>query len=431
VSLRIDPGSLPREDCDFLILGAGVAGGQAALELAGHGRLMVVAKERGHPASTAAQGGIAAAFSAEDSIRQHAMDTITCGRGLVDEDVALLTAEEGKERVKELLDMGCAFDRRADGELHLTREGGHSRARVLHARGDRTGQEIVRVLAKQLGEAGVGLIRAEMAVDLVMEGGRCTGAVVLFSGEKGFRYVRACRATILCTGGLGAIFSRNTNPPSATGDGLAMAFRAGAEVADLEFVQFHPTVHYVSGESGFLISEAVRGEGAVLRNSKGRAFMPDYSAEADLAPRDVTARAIWREEKLGRGPVTLDIENIEVPFAERFPGIMAWPIISRLDDLTFSRSDVGRRARRTALRLALLAQGLSTRSRKKAPSKVEGLVDFSVRNGDLLQEFNGFIEDRSRSHNHRRHGIIHQAHRNIGLFPQSLGHASEKRAPSN
>lgn len=294
------------------------------MELAGHGRLIVVAKDRGHSASAAAQGGIAAAFSAEDSIRQHALDTLTCGRGLTDEDVAQLTAAEGKDRVKELLEMGCDFDRKPDGELHLTREGGHSRARVLHAQGDRTGQEIVRVLAKQLGEAGVKLTKAEMAVDLVMEGPRCTGAVLLFPGEKNFKYIRASKATILCTGGLGAIFSRNTNPASATGDGLAMAMRAGAEVADLEFVQFHPTVNYVAGESGFLISEAVRGEGGMLRNSSGRAFMLDYSAEADLAPRDVTARAIWREEKQGRGPVSLDIQKIETPFGQRFPGITAW-----------------------------------------------------------------------------------------------------------
>jgi len=324
VSFEIDPGKLPREDCDYLILGAGVAGGRAAMELAGHGRVVVVAKDTDSSASVAAQGGIAAALSSEDSPRQHALDTIQCGRGLVEEKTAHLTTEEGRERVLELLELGCKFDRDSEGAIHLTREGGHSKRRILHALGDRTGQEIVRVLASRLRDQGLALTRAEMAVDLVLEGSHCMGAVILFSGESNFRYVRARSATILATGGLGALFTRHSNPSTATGDGLAMALRAGAEVADLEFVQFHPTIFYSPGRPGFLISEAVRGEGGVLKNRAGYAFMSDYAVEADLAPRDVTSRAIFHEEAQGRGPVHLDISHMEASFEKRFPGISAW-----------------------------------------------------------------------------------------------------------
>lgn len=309
------------ETVDFLIIGSGVAGLRAAIELAPYGSVLVVTKDRPSESSTEyAQGGIAAVISDEDEVGIHLEDTLRAGDGLCREEAVKTLVEEGPERIRELISWGAEFDREG-AKLDLTLEAAHSRRRILHAHGDSTGKELERVLLTKVRSlASVRKYPFALTVDLISRGAECYGAYVLREGKI---TALLAKATILATGGAGQVFSRTTNPPVATGDGMAIAFRAGAELEDMEFVQFHPTSLYSPTAPQFLLSEAVRGEGAVLLNISMKRFMPDYHEKAELAPRDVVSRAIISEMvKTKSNHVYLDLRHLGKDFIKnRFPRI--------------------------------------------------------------------------------------------------------------
>ena len=302
---------------DFLVLGSGIAGLRAALGLAKHGTVLVVTKDQPTESNTGyAQGGVAVAVGTDDEPDLHFEDTVKAGAGIVCEPAARVLVEEGPERIREIAAWGARFDKE-EGRLAFTREAAHSRSRVLHALGDATGWEMVRaLLEKTQGTAGVTVRSFSCSTDLVMDDGRIVGCRFLdVAGEEA---LVLARATLLATGGAGQVFKETTNPPVATGDGVAMALRAGAALLDMEFVQFHPTALAAPGAPRFLISEAVRGEGAYLLNAAGERFTNE------LAPRDQVARAIFREARAGRGPVTLDLRHMSAEKVKsRFPRISA------------------------------------------------------------------------------------------------------------
>ena len=324
-------------EADVLVVGSGIAGLTCALRLREQvDRVLLVTKTRLSEGSTAwAQGGIAAALAPEDSPAEHLDDTLVAGVGLCDADAVEVLVTEGPARVHELIGLGAQFDRDASGKITLTREGGHHRDRIAHAGGDATGAEISRALIAQLeavrADPGIEVIEHALVVDLLTSAdGSVCGATVHVIGEGEIDGVGAARAraVVLATGGLGQIYSATTNPSVATGDGMAAALRAGAALADLEFVQFHPTVmHLGDGATGQqpLVSEAVRGEGARLVDAAGEAFMAGLHPMADLAPRDVVARAILeRMEATGTDHVFLDARHLGGDFLEqRFPTIVA------------------------------------------------------------------------------------------------------------
>ncbi len=302
---------------DYLIIGAGVAGLRAAIELAPAGSVLVVAKESLHESSSEyAQGGIAVALGDDDDVELHARDTLNAGDGLCDRDAVYTLVREGPEAIRQLIAWGAEFDRRGS-KLAFTREGAHSRNRVLHAHGDSTGREIARALYQKAASLPNVTLRSYASIsDLLVDGQGAAGA--LLNGDL----VRA-RAVLLATGGLGCVFLNTTNPDVATGDGVAMAYRAGAEIQDIEFVQFHPTALQLPGAPCFLLSEALRGEGAQLRNTAGERFMDRYHPLGELAPRDVVARAIVSEMAATGAPhVLLDLSHREAGFVSaRFPRI--------------------------------------------------------------------------------------------------------------
>ncbi len=311
-------------ETDFIVVGAGIAGLRAAIELAPAGRVLVLAKrELTESATQYAQGGIAAALSDEDEIGLHLQDTLNAGDGLCNEAAAKVLVEEGPERIEELIAWGTEFDRNGT-RLAFTREGAHSRNRILHAHGDSTGREIGRALwLKAKTQKNVSLLEFEFATELCVHDGGVAGLMVM--NEQGARKEVHAWAILLATGGLGQIYRETTNPGVATGDGVAMAYRAGAEISDMEFVQFHPTALYVKDAPRFLLSEALRGEGAYLRNMELARFMPKYHEMGELAPRDVVARAIAHEMELVKSPnavVYLDLTHLPAKKIEsRFPRI--------------------------------------------------------------------------------------------------------------
>ncbi|GAC1415023.1 MAG: L-aspartate oxidase [Acidobacteriaceae bacterium] len=310
---------------DFLVVGGGIAGLRAAIGLADAGRVLIVTKESMAESNTAyAQGGIAVAMGGAQDIALHLHDTLTAGDGLVDRAAAEILVREGPRRVEELLAWGTRFDRYEtgshSGELMRTREGAHSLPRILHADGDATGRVIAHSLLRRVREvANVELMEWATTVDLVVSDGRVIGARVL-DASGGLSEVRA-RAVLLASGGAGQVYSDTTNPSVATGDGIAMAYRAGAELMDMEFYQFHPTAFAMTGAPRFLLSEALRGEGAWLVNALGERFMERYDSRMELAPRDVVARAIAREAL--SGTVSLDMREAgsRMDLTARFPGI--------------------------------------------------------------------------------------------------------------
>lgn len=303
---------------EFLIIGSGIAGLRAAADLAPAGDVLVLTKADPEESNTGyAQGGIAAALGPDDSPELHAADTIAAGDGLCDPDAVHRLVDDGVRYVRDLVAMGARFDRTAAGGLALGREGAHSVRRVLHA-ADATGREIGRVLWEHVAaDRRIRTLRHTRAVALIVKDGRCTGA--RFAGPGGEEVVEA-RATLLATGGAGQVFAETTNPPIATGDGVALAWRAGARVADLEFVQFHPTVLSVAGAPRFLLSEAIRGEGAWLVNAAGERFMLRDDPAGELASRDVVSRSIVQEMQRTGGPVFLTLLHLDAAdVASQFP----------------------------------------------------------------------------------------------------------------
>jgi len=321
---------------DFIVIGSGIAGLTFALKAAKHGRVALVTKRARAESSTAwAQGGIACVTSTEDSFELHVRDTLEAGAGLCDERVVRDIVTDAPARIRELIELGVAFDERelenGAHELDLTREGGHSKRRILHSR-DVTGREIERaLLAAVAAEPGVIVLENHIAIDLITLGKLghvsrdwCVGAYVLDEATGEVQTLRSDRV-VLATGGCGKVYLYTTNPAIATGDGVAMAWRAGARIANMEFIQFHPTCLYHPEARSFLISEAVRGEGARLVDEAGREFMEKYDSRRELAPRDIVARAIDAEMKrTGARCVFLDITHQEAAAVrDRFPNIYA------------------------------------------------------------------------------------------------------------
>jgi len=316
---------LPQIFTDTLVIGAGAAGLRAALAAGAHGDVIVLAKAGdGASASAWAQGGIAGAITGEDSVERHAEDTLAAGAGLCDADAVRRIVSNGPARLAELESWGCEFDRDAQGNLELAREGGHTAARIARSDGDATGAEIQRTLWSRVRAAeGVRVFGDCFALDLLTTsqepGSPCVGAIT-HHPRYGLQMIWAS-ATVIASGGCGEVWRETTNPPGAAGDGPAMAYRAGATVADMAFMQFHPTTLYVAGASRTLISEAVRGEGAVLVDRSGDRVMEGVHELGDLAPRDVVSKAIEKRlELVGGTSVYLDARGV-TDFNRRFPHI--------------------------------------------------------------------------------------------------------------
>ena len=307
---------------DVLVIGSGVAGLSAAIQAAKHGSVLVVTKEKVDENNTAyAQGGIAVVLSERDTLRKHIKDTLDAGQELCDKATVKTIISEGPKRVREMIEWGAAFDRKGN-HLIFTQEGGHSFPRIIRAQGDSTGKEVEHTLIS-VSEKNKNIKAFEytFVIDLITRDSTCHGAVT-WHAQKGIVLIWA-RRTILATGGCGQVYRETTNPDVATGDGLAMAYRAGAAFQDMEFVQFHPTTLYIAGAVRFLITETVRGEGGILRNKKGERFMPNYHPQAELAPRDVVSQSILQEmQKTDHTNVYIDIRHIpRKRLYARFPRI--------------------------------------------------------------------------------------------------------------
>ena len=311
------------ERTDILVVGSGIAGLFLALKASRSGRVSIVTKKEGSESNTYyAQGGIAAVAGVTDSFELHIRDTIEAGQGLCNREAVEITVREGPERVAELVEMGVRFNRdERDGSFSLGREGGHSKPRIIHY-GDMTGRELEKVLLEAVRrDPNITFLDKHLAIDLVTEGGEGVCGCHILDTENEEIITMLAGETVLATGGAGKIYLYTSNPDVASGDGIAMAFRAGADISNLEFVQFHPTSLYHPQVKSILISEALRGEGAVLRNRSGDAFMKEYDPRGELAPRDVVARAIDREMKRsGEKYVLLDITHKKAEWLSgRFP----------------------------------------------------------------------------------------------------------------
>jgi len=319
----VDTTAMQQLFTDVLVIGAGIAGLRAALEAAQLGSVTLVCKETFSDSNTwNAQGGIASVLIKEDSFASHIADTLKTGCGLCDPHVVEQVVKEGPELVRQLDAWGTAFDR-VDGQIDASREGGHSHARIIHALGDSTGRGIAEALVKKVQQTpAIHVMEQFYTVDLLTDdAGRCIGAI----GKKasGTMQILWAGATVLATGGAGRLYRETTNPECATGDGLAIAYRAGAALRDMEFMQFHPTTLYIAGASRALVTETLRGEGAILRDCGGEAFMKSYHPSGELAPRDVVSRAILdRMLKTNTTHVYLDIRHFDkAHFQRRFPMI--------------------------------------------------------------------------------------------------------------
>ena len=316
------PKQTPHFFTDILVIGAGIAGLRAALEVPPELQVLVVTKDSVQQSNSSfAQGGIAGVMSPEDRFENHIEDTLTAGAGLCDQEIVELVIREAPSQITDLIRWGTHFDEE-NGRLALTREGGHSHRRIVHALGDATGHEVMRAIIARAREArNITIWDATFTIDLLTDHERCVGAVVYHHRRE--KLLIWAKQAILASGGAGMVYRETTNPPVATGDGMAAAFRAGAKLRDMEFMQFHPTVLYVAGSSRHLITEAVRGEGAYLRDKDGHRFMLDEDPRAELAPRDVVAQAIFRcMERTQHPNVYLDLSHINPDrVRQRFPGI--------------------------------------------------------------------------------------------------------------
>ncbi|NIP30768.1 MAG: L-aspartate oxidase [Candidatus Dadabacteria bacterium] len=310
-------------DCDFLIIGSGLAGLYSALYASKYGKCIVVTKQTLNQSNSFwAQGGIAAAIDPEDSPVFHKEDTINAGRGLCNIKAVEILVKEGKERVIDLINLGMKFDSDSEGLL-LGLEGGHSKRRVLHAGGNSTGREMVEFLISAVSKnPSIQILELTTITDLVSDGSSCFGAWGFNQNNNNYIRVNS-RSTILATGGASALYKRTTNPEGATGEGISLAYRAGAEISDMEFIQFHPTAFYVDQGESFLITEAVRGEGAHLINTDGKRFMKNYHPREELAPRDVVSKAIYNEiKRSGKDYVYLSLSHLNRKFIrDRFSNI--------------------------------------------------------------------------------------------------------------
>ncbi len=307
---------------DVLVIGSGVAGLRAANSVDPHLSALVVTKDVLRESnSTYAQGGIAGVLDPDDRFEHHINDTLAAGGNLCNQAIVDMVIRQAPQRIEELVRWGTEFDRE-DGDWALGREGGHSQERIVHARGDATGAEIMRaVIARTRAMPHIDIWENAFTVDLLTHEGRCRGAVVV--GTDGRPQMVWAKETILCTGGIGQVFRESTNPSVATGDGTSLAYRAGVQLQDMEFIQFHPTVLYIAGSSRSLISEAVRGEGAHLVDVAGNRFMSEYDARGELAPRDVVSQSIIKQMEVTKHPsVYLDLSHLDSQHVmNRFPGI--------------------------------------------------------------------------------------------------------------
>ncbi len=319
--LNVPAGNIAHRFTDVVVLGSGAAGLRAAIEAAQNLKVVVVSKQAPSETNTYyAQGGVAAVLAKNDSVDEHIRDTLKAGCGLCDKDAVSTIVSEGPECIKELAEWGAAFDMDGDN-LAFTREGGHQRALIIHAHGDATGNEIMNtMLRKARSFENILWLENTFAIDLLTEDKRCRGVLINHGGELSAVWAKQ---VIMATGGCGRLYRETTNPEIATGDGLSMAWRAGAVLANMEMVQFHPTTLYVAGATRALISEAVRGEGGVLTTKDGHAFMQEYDPAGDLAPRDIVSRAILTEMKrTGETNVYLDLSAIDAAkLKKRFPNI--------------------------------------------------------------------------------------------------------------
>jgi L-aspartate oxidase len=318
------PKEVPHFFTDVLVIGGGLAGLRAALAVDPKLSALVVTKEALQQSNSAyAQGGIAAVLDPQDRFEDHVADTIEAGGPLCDREVVQRVVSEAPQRIAELVEWGTRFDR-SGGELALSREGGHGRDRIAHALGDATGKEVIRAVAERAQSLpNINIWEHTFTADLLTDEGVCRGALV-WNRQHGKTFVWA-KQTILATGGAGQLYRETTNPDVATGDGMALAYRSGAQLRDMEFMQFHPTVLYIAGSSRDLITEAMRGEGAHLIDRFGRRFMPDYDPRAELAPRDVVSWAIVSQMEKTRHPnVYLTLTHLDAQrIRARFPGIAA------------------------------------------------------------------------------------------------------------
>ncbi len=311
-------------ETDFIVIGSGVAGLRASVELAGSGaRVTVLTKDKASESNTEyAQGGVAVVLSDDDNAELHEDDTLVAGAGLCDVPAVETLVTEGTNYIKQLIDWGTEFDTEG-GKLLMGQEAAHSRRRILHAHGDSTGAEFVRSLIARAGqEKTINLTPFANTESLIVRDGRCVGVRFLDPILRAPREIFA-KAVIMCTGGAGQLYLHTTNPPVATGDGMAMAYFAGAEMADMEFIQFHPTALSIEGAPRFLLTEAMRGEGGILRNQYGERFMSRYDERLELAPRDIVSRSIVAEmRRTGTRSVNLDMTAMDEDFLKhRFPKI--------------------------------------------------------------------------------------------------------------
>lgn len=320
--IGFSPEELPHHFADVLVIGGGIAGLRAALGVPDRYRVLVVTKDEDKESNSHyAQGGIAGVLDPEDRFDNHIADTLAAGKGLCDPEVVAMVVREAPERIGELIDWGVDFDQE-NGHVALGLEGGHSHARIAHALGDSTGREVMRAIIQGArARKNIRLWQNSFTIDLLIHESRCRG-VLVWDRRRGLSLVWA-RAVVLATGGAGQLFRETTNPRIATADGHAMAFRAGALLRDMEFMQFHPTVLYLAGSTRHLMTEALRGEGAYLRDRKGERFMPGVHPAAELAPRDDVALAITAQMAKTRHPcVYLDLSHLDAEFIRaRFPGI--------------------------------------------------------------------------------------------------------------
>ncbi|MCA9045135.1 MAG: L-aspartate oxidase [Planctomycetaceae bacterium] len=320
--VRFDPKRIPHIFTDVLVLGTGIAGVRAALEIDPRLRVVMITKDVAEFSNSAwAQGGIAGVLDPSDTISNHVEDTMVAGAGLCDRHVVEAVVEAAPELIRQLISYGANFDRK-DGDIALTMEGGHSHPRIAHALGDATGKEVMRALINTVrGADWTEIWERTFVIDLLTHAGECKGALV-WNADHGKTFVWA-KQTILATGGAGRLYRETTNPDIATADGHAIAYRAGAELRDMEMMQFHPTVLYIAGSSRHLISEAVRGEGAYLVDAQGHRFMFEYDERGELAPRDIVSRAITDQMEKTRHPcVYLDLTHLPDELVNsRFPHI--------------------------------------------------------------------------------------------------------------